>query len=304
MRVIVAHNPRSGRGRAARIAATAAAALRAEGMEVEDLPIGPQADAGELRRRFGASRAVFAAGGDGTIHHLAPLLMETGTPVYHLPAGNENLFARDFGMTANPEAIRRAAALTTHTRVDTAEFAMNGARGGFLLMAGFGPDASVIHRLAAARTRAIGHRAYVMPVVQELISPNFPSLTVRADGEEIVARTRGILIIANSRQYALRVDPALRASVIDGLLDIVFLPCASRAGALRWALRSRLRRHDSALGAVYRQAREITVESPSAAPFQLDGECPGGGRAGRLAGPMTIRVRPASLPVLALSASV
>jgi diacylglycerol kinase family enzyme len=299
VRVIVAHNPRSGRGRAARIAAAAGAVLRGEGLEVDDVAIGPQADGADLGRRFAGARAVFAAGGDGTIHHLAPLLMETGTPVYHLPAGNENLFARDFGMSARPGSIRRAAALAGHTRVDTAECVLNGCRAPFLLMAGFGPDASVIHRLAAARTRAIGHRAYVMPVARELVSPSFPSLDVRADGEEIVRGQRGILIIANSRQYALRVDPALRASVTDGLLDVVFLPCGSRAGALRWALRARLRRHIRAVGAVYRQARDITIESAIPVPFQLDGECPRGDHSGMLRGTMSIRVLPGSLPVLA-----
>jgi diacylglycerol kinase (ATP) len=299
VRVIVAHNPRSGRGRAARIAASAAAALQADGHEVDPVEIGPGVERAGLVARFRAAEAVFAAGGDGTIHHLAPLLMETGTPVYHLPAGNENLFARDFGMSASPEAVRRAAALGRHTRIDTAEYALNGTRGMFLLMAGFGPDAWVIHRLAAARTRAIGHRAYIVPVLQELMSPNLPRLTVHADGEEIVRDGRGMLIIANSRQYGMRVDLAHRASLTDGLLDLVFLPCASRAGALRWTVRARLRRHETARGAIYRQAREIRVESPIPVPFQLDGECPGGDHAGNLRGSMTISVRPARLAVLA-----
>ncbi|QKK09344.1 MAG: hypothetical protein HND58_15050 [Planctomycetota bacterium] len=46
-----------------------------------------------------------AVGGDGTVYHALPQLLRSKTPVYHAPAGNENLFAREFGMTANPATL-------------------------------------------------------------------------------------------------------------------------------------------------------------------------------------------------------
>jgi diacylglycerol kinase (ATP) len=303
VRVIVVHNPRSGSGRAASIASSAARAIRARGADVVEAPIGPGVDAAELRRLFHGAHSVFIAGGDGSVHHLAPILMETGAPVYHLPSGNENLFAREFGMSITPAAIARALEIQDHARIDTGEYCIAGHTGRFLLMAGFGPDASVIRRLAAARTKAIGHRAYVVPVLKEAIRPQFQKVTVCADGEEIVRNEPGMLIIANSRQYGLRIDPAFGASVTDGLLDLVFFPCSSPAGAIRWFLRSRLRRHDAKPGLVYRQAAEIRVETTEPTPFQLDGECPGGEHSGLLRGRMSIQVRPRSLAVLSPSKS-
>jgi diacylglycerol kinase family enzyme len=299
VRVIVAHNPRSGSGRAAAIASGVARALRAHGAETVGVPVGPGAGTAELLRALAGADAAFVAGGDGTVHHLAPVLMQSGTPVYHLPAGNENLFAREFGMSAQAAAAVGALSVGRHARMDTGEYSLEGRTGHFLLMAGFGPDASVIHRLAAARTRAIGHRAYVVPVLKEVARPRFPRLTVRADGDEIVRAEPGMLIVANSRHYGLRIDPAHRASVLDGLLDVVFLPCASPARAVWWLLRSRLRRHERGPGLVYRRAAAVTVEASEPAPFQVDGECPHGEHAGLLRGPISIRVRPGSLSVLA-----
>jgi diacylglycerol kinase family enzyme len=139
-------------------------------------------------------------------------------------------------------------------------------------MCGVGIDASIIRRLTALRTKAIGHLAYIEPVIREAVSPCFPHLTVDIDGKPFIDSRRGMLLVANSRQYALRIDPAADASMSDGLLDVVFFPCRTIGGAMRWMLLSRARA--AGRGALRHRAREITIRSTDDAPYQLDGDAP------------------------------
>jgi diacylglycerol kinase (ATP) len=295
LRVLIVYNPRSGRGRAERLALRAEAALaRAGRFEVSCLAVGPGAEMppGVL----GGCDAAVVAGGDGTVHHLAPALMAARTPVYHLGAGNQNLLARELGMRSRP-AVLLAALSGPPRAIDVGQTASPGACGHFLVMCSFGPDASVVHRLDRSRTRASGHIAYAAPILAELLRPCLPRLCITVDGQRLVEGIPGILVVANSRQYALRIDPAARASVSDGLLDAVFLPCSGRLQSLAWAGRCRIGRHLGHPRVLYRQGREVVVESDRPVPFQADGERPRGG--GILHGSMSLTASPGALRVLA-----
>jgi diacylglycerol kinase family enzyme len=304
VRVLVVYNPRSGRGRGVRAARGLHGGLDGEVIggrrcAVELLELGGGGGGGgEVCEALQRADVLAVAGGDGSVHHLAPLAIAAGVPMYHVPCGNENLLAREFGMDDSPAALRRALEAWRVVCCDVARCEINGAEAGHvLLMCSLGPDASIIHRLSVLRTRALGHLAYVQPVLQELVSPRFSNLSVRVDGEEVVGGECGMLVVANSRQYALRIDPAARASMTDGLLDAVFLPCVSRARFALWGVRSRLRRHAEHPEVVYRQGRVIEVGADGA-PFQIDGECPGA-TSGMLEGVMRLEVRAGVLPILA-----
>lgn len=278
MRTVLLSNSRSGRGLAARTTAAVSEALHAAGHQVVRLAVGESHD--QITAALRDAGVLILAGGDGTVHRTALDAAKAGVPVYHLPCGNENLFAREFGMTRDPATLCRAleSPRIAHADIARADNLLT-SRGGtgasaFLLMCGIGIDASIIRRLTALRTKAIGHLAYVEPVLREAVSPCFPRLCVEADGRNLVDGQRGMLIIANSRQYALRIDPAAEASMTDGLLDIVFFPCRTIAGAMRWMLLSRTRMAGSAK-VLRAQAKDISIRSDDDAPYQLDGDAPG-----------------------------
>lgn len=299
MKLVLLWNPRSGRGRSRRAAEKFGAALRAQGHEVSALDV--PAAGGSLAGELEGAGALLVAGGDGSVLRAAPAAIAAGVPVYHIPCGNENLFAREFRMDSSVQTLRRALERRAVTKVDVGRVTgRQGAGGTFLIMCSLGPDAGVIHRLARARSRALGHFAYAGPVLRELMAPSFPRLRVRVDGREVVDGRCGILLVGNSRQYALRMDPAVRASMSDGLLDVVFLPCQGRAGALAWGLRCRLRRQSSHADLVYIQGREIEIEpAEGEAVYQVDGEAGCGDAAGqRISGPLRLTLSPACLPVL------
>lgn len=290
MRFFLLVNPRSGRGKADRVAREFEQAIGAAGHGLTRHDIGG-ASTGEIVDAVRGHDALFVVGGDGTLHNAAPIAIQTGVPIYHVPTGTENLFARQFGMCASPDRGLRAAAARSIIRADVG--VVNGRT--FVLMCSMGPDAAVVQQVCASRAGAITRMAYAGPILRQVRSPAVSPLTVVADGQTVVRAEPGLLVVANARTYAARIDPARRASVSDGLLDIVFFPGRSGVRLAAWALAARAGRHLGRKTLVYRTARRIEVRSESPLPWQLDGESPGD--AG-LTTSLSIGVNPGALPVL------
>lgn len=234
-------------------------------------------------------------GGDGTLHHALPALSASGAAVYHVPFGTENLFAREFGMTRDADLLAASLAQPRIAAIDLLEVSTRDCTRLAAIMASVGPDAGVIHALDLARTGPISHLSYVKPILSQLLRRRLPHLSIEIDGHTAVEHRPGVCIVGNLRQYALRIDPAVRAHPADGLLDLVFFPAAGPVRALLWMLRARTRTHIRAGNLVYRTGRTVRITSPDAAPFQVDGEA-----ARSPLGPLdlTISVRPAALRVL------
>src|SRR5262245_9372375 len=104
VRIVFLSNPRSGRGLSRWALSTIPAALRRAGHDVTDLAVGESHD--RLAGVLAGAGALVLAGGDGTVHRAASDAITSAVPIYHVPCGNENLFAREFGMD------RRVATLT------------------------------------------------------------------------------------------------------------------------------------------------------------------------------------------------
>ena len=296
MQVLVLANSRSGKGKSAAIAERLTAALTDAGhhpvrFQPAPAPPGPiQTDP-----RFADADAVVAVGGDGTVYHALPQRLRSQTPVYHAPGGNENLFAREFGMTADPANLLRALNRGPSAPLDVGTVTTHDSTLPFAIMLSIGPDASVIHRLHAHRTRASGHAMYLAPTLAECRDPHLPVLTIRVDGQPVVTGQRGFAIVANCRRYALGLDPARNADVRDGRLDLVFFPAASIAGALLWMARCMLGDPLDWRGVTVARGTSFEIDTDAPAPWQVDGEAGGWTEPGE---PLCLGVRPGALHVL------
>lgn len=240
--------------------------------------------ANEFRERLASADLLVVAGGDGTIHHILEPVVARGVPLYHFPFGTENLFARDFAMRNDPQALlgaidRGATSLVDVGVIDPAPGATPPTAAPwdarlFAIMCSVGPDAAVVHRLAAVRRGPISHLSYVRPVMDEMHEPWLPVVNIEVNGRAIVHERRGMVVVANSRQYAARLDPAFHARNDDGLLDVVFFPADTGVEVVGWYLRSRLRMNGiDGSGAIHAVGRTIRVHSPDRSPrCQVDGE--------------------------------
>ena len=272
--VVVVANPIAGRGAAARAADAVCAAIERAGIaavRADSTGPGREGMAGAILPHAPA-RAIIVCGGDGSMHAVAGVAHDLGTPVSQVPMGTENLFARECGMDGRAEAVVAALQSGCTTQMDLGR--CNGEV--FLLMCSVGPDAAVVRRLAAARRGAISHLSYARHIAAELVRPTVTPVTIEVDGRVVVRDGVGWTVVANARQYALRIDPAADADVHDGMLDVVFLPARSSIGMARWALVSRMRAQSwGGSGRVVARGARVVVRSADDASelvHQVDGD--------------------------------
>jgi diacylglycerol kinase family enzyme len=283
--VLIVYNPRSGRAQARLRAEAAAAALRREGIEPALAAVGDELVASPELARGRGFGALVVAGGDGTFTSMIPHAQGAGPALYHLPSGNENLFARELGHSARGQTLVAAVRETRTARMDAMRVegwtsarvgAVAGVTRTAALMVTLGPDASVIDRLAgvSAQTRSLGHLAYTRPVLDEMHEPHFPRARVWVDGREVVAGDApGHLVIANSRAYALGIDPCWNADPFDGLLDVCFAAQGTPGEHLTSLVGHRLRADWLTGGVVRARGALVEVDILSGpAPVQMDGE--------------------------------
>lgn len=265
MRIAIVYNPRSGRGRAQRLADAIADRARSRGhtMHAHDISTAggpPEHDIAEADR-------LVIVGGDGTVHHLLPQLARTQTPFYHAATGTANLIAHALRMPSKPARILPLLEHDTQpVRIDLP--LCNGKP--FIIMTSLGMDASVIHRLEESRTLG-GYRAYIRPVAREILSPRFAHAKVELDHQHAPNLSRpGILVIANMPNYGGHFNPCPRARWNDGQLDIAHIPgTSSITSGLRYlALLARLP------AATTGRAGHITLTATTPSPIQIDGEKP------------------------------
>lgn len=296
--VLLVVNPASGRGRADALAARFTAALAAGGVAFRVMtlargPAGPDAFPAAVPA---AARAIVAIGGDGTAAAAAPVAASLNAPLYHAPAGNENLLARHWRMTADPARLLAALAHGRVARPDALVLeAPNAPPSLALLMVSLGPDASVIHRLDRAPRRRTGHAAYTGPIAAELAHLATPRVRIEVDGRELSPAARGLIVVAAHPVYALGLNPAHRADPTDGLLDIAVIPFTSSPAALLRLAAWRLLRERVGHRWPRAQGRRITLTALDAAPVQADGESRGSLAPGQS---LAVECRPAAFPLL------
>jgi len=289
-------NPRSGRGRAVLVTQQASDALTRAGHEVV---LHQARSPGDV-----ACDVLVIVGGDGTVNRSLDSASRMGVPVWHLPLGTENLFARNFGMSIDPGALVRAVEAMSVAAVDLVECCVMPVAASppgqparlFSLMLSIGPDAGVVRRLSEWRTGTIRHSSYLWPIVNEVISPSLSPMTVEVDGRCVVDDRRGLLVVSNSPEYGVRLNPSPHAVMTDGVMDLVFFPAETSLEVLAWAARSRLGTHLRSTRLVRAVGRHIRVRRCGGElPFQLDGEF--GGVIGRDQ-ELMIRVLPGAMRVL------
>lgn len=296
MSVLVAYNPISGAGRARGLAESVASTARNRGLDIELLPTSPGGAETWLRGPLAGRDALVVVGGDGAVRNAAPEAARADVPLVHCPAGNENLFAREFGLRADPALIADTLRSGTRRRIDLGWCRAEGRTPEVLvLMASFGFDAEVVHDLASIRTGPVNNLSYLRPTLRRLRAFDPPTITARVDGVEVSAGVRGMALVANARQYAARLDPASRAVMDDGLLDLVILPAETVPELLGWLVRTRFGSHLRHPRLVYEVGRRIELDLEPASVWQADGDPPFDPTP---ASTMAFEVDPAVLPVL------
>ncbi|AZM63222.1 MULTISPECIES: diacylglycerol kinase [unclassified Streptomyces] len=228
-------NPAAGRGRGARAARPAAAALRDAGFSVRTVLGDDPADA--LARARAAleegTGALIAVGGDGMAHLALQAVVGTGTPFGLVAAGTGNDFARALGVPLrDPAAAARMIADALKSgRVRDIDLGRVGDRWfGAVLASGF--DSRVNDRGNRMRM-PLGRFKYDLAMVAELAAFRPLPYRITLDGGEVREVEATLVAVGNGPSYGggMRICPG--ADLTDGLFDITVVGECSRATLLR-----------------------------------------------------------------------
>jgi len=293
LKVLVVYNPTAGGGRAGRLAPRVVERLRGDGVEVAQHPTRSLEDA-----RLAACQAaaevdiVVAVGGDGTVGACAAGLADAGpgsrAALGVVPAGGGNDAARSLGLPADDPLA--AAGLLTRLRRRPADLATVAGRA-YLNVAGAGFD-SEVNRVANQRLGwARGRPRYVGAVLAQLVVGRTARFELVLDGR--AQRLEGWLVaVANGPSYGGGMRVAPRASLADGLLDVVVIGAIGKLEFLRTFPKVFSGAHvEHPAVAVHRAAR-VDLDADRSLAVYADGE-----PAGTL--PATFEVRPSAVTVLA-----
>jgi diacylglycerol kinase (ATP) len=273
-KVIISVNPKSGAVSAADRVARLVGLLKGQRIEaVVYHELGPVAAEANRLHATGELRALVAVGGDGTAAELVNRT-QPGVPLALLPAGNENLLARHFGLGPSPGEC-------CHTLVDGQVIRLDAGRAGdriFLLMLSCGFDANVVHSLHNVRTGHVNSASYISPLLDSIQHYDYPELRVYWSddgGEPVAGDVVRWLFAFNLPCYGAGLQITPEADGCDGLLDV----CTFRNGGLMhgllYASAVLTGTHRQLADFAERRCRRIRVTSERPAPYQLDGD-PGG----------------------------
>ncbi len=269
MNIGIIVNPKSGRNKASQFAQECERLLNANGHSSHTINTHHPDTSDQLRGVWGVWGVdrLIIIGGDGTVHHTLPKLIEHQIPFYHLATGTSNLIATDLNMPKDP-----ASAVKWIEQGGQADFdAPTLDTVPFLIMCCLGMDAGVIHQFEHRRTRSGGLRNYIRPVINEILRPRPAHIAIAADGIDLAIKSPMNLVIANMRSYAQGINPCPNADPSDSKLDLLAAPCST---TLSWTLQTFLNRCRLQIPNAHRlQASTITItglDKPSV--VQIDGE--------------------------------
>jgi len=126
--------------------------------------------------------AVFACGGDGTIHEvLQGLASETGEPTALMgiiPLGSANALARHLGISLNPLKAALQGISGRPQTIPVGKVTYGDRSRYFTVMAGAGPDGALVYGLLAAHKSNLGRLAYSLHAARLFATRRFPPFEI------------------------------------------------------------------------------------------------------------------------------
>lgn len=217
---------------------------------------------------------VAASGGDGTISMVTYLLADTGIPILPLPTGTANLLALNLMSPSEPHALAQMLRDGRVMDFDLGEVTLgDGARFGFMMMAGAGYDASIMQDAENSK-KLWGQMAYFTSAVANA-TPQVATFNLTLDGSDVSCDGVGVLIV-NFAKIQFDVPVIHENKPRDGLFDVVVLRTKDAYGlipALFAAILDRSGDFPTRTDAfsVF-QAKEVAVEADPPLQMQFDGE--------------------------------
>ncbi len=216
---------------------------------------------------------VIICGGDGTINQVAASLINIDVNIGIIPMGSGNGLALAAGISRNANKALDIVFKGTASFIDG--FYINEKFS--CMLCGLGFDAQVALEFAKHPSRGLS--TYIKLSIKNFLkAKTFPFVI---ESNNTIIQTNAFFIsIANSNQFGNNFTIAPKASLSDGLLDIVIVNKMNkiklvysilkqiRLGKLQQTSTKKFRE----TGIQYFQTNSLVIQNPSAAPLHIDGD--------------------------------
>ncbi|MDR4516494.1 MAG: NAD(+)/NADH kinase [Nitrosomonas sp.] len=272
--VLILYNPISSAGNTEEIAKRMEIELTFHGKNVAVHPSEKKTKAYKsMKDTIAGSDLVVIVGGDGTIRKLLGIINKTETPVYAIPGGNESLFARTYGMSAQADDLLRAIAAGNCLQQYYGVISGQDIKGKkpFFNMASMGLDSLTVKNIGK-RKGPLNDSIYVWHGLKALCALHHPIVSVSVDGQLVIDHASGYIIVANSSAYAKNLQLVPDANPSKSELVVGFLPGARHQHELIKAMKI-LQRKPANLPMQYFSGKSIACTLHAQAyPLQVDGD--------------------------------
>jgi diacylglycerol kinase (ATP) len=247
---------------------------REKGFSFEIMETNAAGDYSYLTQKIKEDRItdIIICGGDGTVNQVASSLLHSEVNIGIIPMGSGNGLAFAAGIPKNAEKALEIIFKGNASFIDG--FYIN--KHFSCMLCGLGFDAQVAHDFAKQSKRGLA--TYIEQTFKNFFSARaFPFIL--DIGEKRIKTEAFFISIANSNQFGNNVTIAPKASICDGLIDIVVVKKMSKARLLFSLLKqikmgqvtaAEKKYHKEDI--LYYQAKKIAIQNPLQAPLHVDGD--------------------------------
>lgn len=215
---------------------------------------------------------VVICGGDGSVNQVLSCIYELEVRIGIIPMGSGNGLAFSAGIPANSNKaldiiLKGNAAYVDAFRVNNSFSCM---------LSGIGFDAQVAHDFARQKKR--GLLTYIRQSINNFIQCSPYPFEITIEGKSIATHCY-FISIANSNQFGNNVTIAPKASLSDGLLDIIIVNKMWKLklvfAIIRQIMYGKVLSFDEEIplgSIVYFQTSELSISNKGNAPLHIDGE--------------------------------
>ncbi|SFZ94215.1 lipid kinase, YegS/Rv2252/BmrU family [Flaviramulus basaltis] len=211
---------------------------------------------------------IVACGGDGTINEVASTLVDTNIPLGIIPVGSGNGLASHLNIPKNTIKALHIIKNNKYTKIDVG--CVN--QRYFFSNTGFGFTANVIENYEALQKRTIW--SYVKASLKSFFEfYKKEEIIISIDNVTDVVNPF-LIFISNSNEMGYNMSLTPKASLQDGLLDVVIVPKIGKIKMLFFGFCMLIKKPDLLKDVKYFQTKEISLLRKRGAFFesQIDGE--------------------------------
>lgn len=237
-----------------------------------------------IKNHFDKTDIFVAVGGDGTISVVAKSLINTEKILAIFPAGSGNGFSNETNFNKNMDRLLKKIKQCKTRKIDT--FTVNGNLS--INVSGTGFDGKVVKKFEKTSR---GFKNYIKVSIRTFL--NYKPIEIEFLDEDFKNHNGKYLMIniANTRQFGNNAFIAPKASVTDGLVDIVLVRKFPLTHAVQFAYRMFTKNLKENRYVSFLQTPEITF-SVNSSDWHLDGEYKA------LQSPVHVKIQPESLRIL------